>query len=228
MKAMIVNLAILLIGVQFASCQLREGPQKLKFHQSASCGEPSKTPILDFWMGPCYDTPGCKIPDCCGMVTGTQSNFGIKYNATVPMTSGTFHGQLGGVGIGNTDRKQIGVGIPSVTIPGAIASYETDACDSTECPQEVGNTYTFDMDFKFPTSALTTAFVNCHYVVRIESDDADTPALCYGCYGRLINSNLFPRLRKLLKETIRNPVSILKNPLGVLTDPEGLLVLPGF
>lgn len=91
------------------------------------------------------------------MVSGLQSVFGIKYNATVPMTSGTFYGQLGGVGIGDTSSdNQIGVGTPSLTIPGAIASYKMDACNSTECPQEVGKTYTFDMPFKFPTSALTT------------------------------------------------------------------------
>ncbi|KAJ6631763.1 hypothetical protein Bhyg_17002 [Pseudolycoriella hygida] len=226
---MIVKFGILLIGVQFAICDLREGPQKLKFHQTKSCGKPSKTPIIDSWMGPCYDTPGCEVPNCCGMVSGTKSIFGMTYNATVPMKSGTFHGQLGGAGIGDTATgSKIGVGLPSLTIPGALASYEASACESTQCPQVVGETYTFNTTFKFPTSALTTAFVNCYFVVRIESDDADEPVLCYGLYGRLVNANFFPRLRKFLTETVENPGSLLKNPLGVLTDPEGLLVLPRF
>lgn len=89
-------------------------------------------------MGPCMDTKGCKMPDCCGIISGRQSFFAVLLKSPVIVRSGRFSGWLQGINIGNTtDHVRIPIDSP-LTVPGFLAQYEHDLCKSIECPRMIG------------------------------------------------------------------------------------------
>lgn len=89
-------------------------------------------------MGPCMDTKGCAMPKCCGIISGRQSFFALKFKSPVVVKSGKFTGWLQGLHIGNvSDYMRIGID-PSLPVPARIAQYETDVCKSISCPQKKG------------------------------------------------------------------------------------------
>lgn len=113
-------------------------------------------------MGPCFDTPSCKIPRCCGIIAGRDSLFRIVYEAAVPLCNGTFNGNLGGIGLGKAvegcENQMLAVNLPlfQLIVPPTLAGYSRTLCDQTTCPQVVGGTYTLDIPFRFITTLVTT------------------------------------------------------------------------
>lgn len=113
------------------------------------------------YMGPCYDTPSCRIPRCCGIVSGRDSLFRIVYEAAVPIKNGTFNGNLGGFGFGDAvegcENNFLPLNLPfQVTVPPTSAGYSRKLWDQTRCPQRVGGVYTLDIPFRFVTTLMTT------------------------------------------------------------------------
>lgn len=113
-------------------------------------------------MGPCFNTPTCQIPTCCGIISGWDSLFRIVYEAKTPFRNGTFNGNLGGIGLGSAtpgkDKQMLNVEIPGfqLLVPPTLAGYSRKLCDQTDCPQRYGETYTLDIPFRFVTQLLGT------------------------------------------------------------------------
>lgn len=119
----------------------------------------ASTKIIEISIGPCYDTPGCTIPTCCGIISGKLTNISLTYVSSIPMTTGTTHGYLIGAGIGPTNN-QLQIEMPrKVQVPNAVVAYDYNSCAHTVCPQVIGNTYRFDGIFTVPTTAVTTVVI---------------------------------------------------------------------
>lgn len=118
-------------------------------------------------MGPCFDTPSCKIPKCCGIISGRDSLYRIIYKAEVPFENGTFNGNIGGIGIGEAveghDKELVDIEFPyQLLFPTYLAGYERDLCSQTTCPQKVDKIYKLDIPFRFITTAMTTLVRTYH------------------------------------------------------------------
>lgn len=135
-------------------------------------GKPSRA-----WMGPCFDTPSCKIPVCCGIISGRDSLFRIEYEADIDFKNGTFNGNLGGIALGRAvegcEDQLLSIELPlfQITVPPTLAGYSRTLCDQTECPQKRGNQYTLDIPFRFVTTAMTSLVWNSIKIQLIRAAD---------------------------------------------------------
>lgn len=111
--------------------------------------------MTDISIGPCFDTDGCEMPNCCGIKSGTLTNISLTYIASIPFQTATTHGFLEGVAIGSSEN-QILVPLPTIQVPNAVVTYDYNSCHYTTCPQVAGNKYRFDGMFTVPTTAVTT------------------------------------------------------------------------
>lgn len=107
-------------------------------------------------IDPCFDTDGCEMPHCCGIICGTLTNISLTYYAPFAFETATTHGFLEGVAIGSSDDSQVLVLVPIIQVPNAVVTYDYNSCNYTTCPQVAGNLYRFDGMFTVPTTAVTT------------------------------------------------------------------------
>lgn len=129
-------------------------------------------------MGPCFNTPGCKIPRCCGIISGRDSLYRIEYEAEVPIKNGTFNGNLGGVAIGKAvegcEDKFFALPLPAqILVPTILPTYSRNLWEQTILPQKIGGKYRLDIPFRFITTALSTfvsinQYFNCHASFKLE------------------------------------------------------------
>lgn len=124
-----------------------------------------KSELVKASVGPCYDTPGCKLPSCCGVISGVQSQISITYKASRPLNNGKAEAFFSALGIGSVD-SELFIRIPSIKVPYIMATYYSDLCRYTKCPQVSVNTYTVTAPFKFITKALTTLVKLKEFILR--------------------------------------------------------------
>ena len=133
---------------------------------------------------PCADTPGCVMPECCGIVSGELTVLSLTYTATRNATSGVAQGLLTGVAL-TAGHKDIVSGLLKminplkfipVTVPNLAVAYSYDMCykgpkqdwNVDFCPQVIGNNYTYEGYFLVPTNALTTSVCMITYVMTCQ------------------------------------------------------------
>ncbi|KAJ6646004.1 hypothetical protein Bhyg_01213 [Pseudolycoriella hygida] len=169
---------------------------------SYDCDPACDTEVTKISIGPCFDTPGCAMPECCGIMSGTLTNISLTYVASINMASGTTHGYIVGLGVGSA-VNQIQIPIPVTQVPNVAVTYDYNSCHYTQCPQEIGQTYRFDGIFTVPTTALSTLTLVANFVAQVKSDAPGTPVVvCKEIYARIVNPNFIPSI-----------ISILKNPI---------------
>lgn len=221
-----VTIAIFLAGVELTYGQLRDCLNPLDVHAMHNCvqpngrnGKPSRA-----WMGPCFDTPSCKIPRCCGIISGRDSLFRIEYEADIDFKNGTFNGNLGGIALGKAvegcENQLLSIELPlfQITVPPTLAGYSRTLCDQTECPQKCGKQYTLDIPFRFVTTAMTTLGIKASFVAEVITEKRQQ-ALCWGLWAELVNADLVDSVDKTLKKITSNPLGALLNPIDTLQGP---------
>jgi len=201
----------------------------LDVHSLNSCckkGDNAKP--LRAWMGPCVCTAQCEIPDCCGIVSGENSNFVIEYEAVTSFETGIFNGNFGGLGLGpeSDGRNCTPIVLPfQITVPNDLAGYKHDLCSQTQCPQVKGNVYNLTIPFRFITVLITTLGIKADFVAEVlvkkldddcddDNNNEEVQALCWGLYATLENANL----GKAVDEVVRDVTSlnVLDKPLSTL------------
>jgi len=234
MTVIAVTLLVLAVGVELGFGQLLPGLNELDVHKMNNCYPKGKNgKPIQAWMGPCFDTPSCKIPACCGIISGEESLFRIKYRANQNFTDGIFNGNLGGIALGNAVRGcekgllEIKLPLFQIIVPPTIAGYKRTLCDckktgqkgQTKCPQRAGQIYTLDIPFRFITRVITTfGLVKADFVAEVKTDSGET-ALCWGLYATLVSPQLVEYLLNIPKDILADPVKFLSNPFAVLEDP---------
>lgn len=103
-------------------------------------------------MGLCYDMPGCKMPECCSVKSGTFTNISLTYIASTPMTTGTTHGYLVGLGVGPSE-KQLSLPIPVTQVPNLAVPYDYNFLYIIlmNGPRDLSFHRTFQITFKYVT-----------------------------------------------------------------------------
>ncbi|XP_037042828.1 uncharacterized protein LOC119079111 [Bradysia coprophila] len=222
----IVTLVIFLAGVELSYGQLLDCLNPLDTHEMTNCAEPNGAngkPIRA-WMGPCFDTPTCKIPKCCGIITGRDSLFRIEYIADIDLNNGTFDGNLGAIGIGKAvrgcDKELLAIELPlfQITVPPSLAGYSRTLCEQTQCPQKCGRRYVMDIPFRFVTTVLTTLGLKATFVAQVYNERGEQ-ALCWGLWAELVNADLVESLTKTVTKITSNPLGALLNPFDTLQAP---------
>jgi len=210
MKWLIVSLFVLNIGVKFGFSEELPGLNPLKVHLAPCCERGIHGRVVEAFMGPCFNTPGCKIPDCCGIIAGRESVFKIIYYATVPFTNGTFNGNLGGFALG-PDGNQIEINLPiDIVVPPTLAGYGHNLCAQTKCPQRVGQRYELTIPFRFVTTVLTTLGIKNNFICEIKTNTGKT-AVCYGLWATLVNADLAKSVVKTVDTVLRDPIGSIVN-----------------
>ncbi|KAG4074568.1 hypothetical protein HA402_009702 [Bradysia odoriphaga] len=159
--------------------------------------------VLSVSIGPCLDSPGCSMPDCCGFTSGRLTNISIIYVAPIDMVEATTHGYIVGASVGDMTNPLIHVPLPTTQVPNLAVTYDYESCNWTPCPQKAGKVYRFDGLFTIPTTALTTLVVNANFVAQVKSNAPGNPILfCRRIYARILNP-----------EIARSVTAVLTNPL---------------
>ena len=121
-------------------------------------------------IGPCYNTPGCVLPECCGLVAGLSYNSSLTYKAIIDVTNGTFQAAFDNITVTTPTDDPLSVFVPlNVQAPQALFSVleeNTDFCynppnfTSNVCPQTVGTEYTYTAFGTVPLVAGLTSVNN--------------------------------------------------------------------
>ncbi|XP_037050600.1 uncharacterized protein LOC119084635 [Bradysia coprophila] len=166
---------------------------------SYECDPASPTVVTDITIGPCFDNWGCKMPNCCGIISGKLTNISLTYIASIASTTATTHGFLVGLAAGSAEN-QVFVPVENIQVPNAVVTYDYDSCRYTTCPQAVGNTYRFDGMFTVPTTAVTTMTLIAHFVAQLTSDEPGNPVIvCKKIMARIVNVDLIQSYIDVLK-----------------------------
>jgi hypothetical protein len=221
-----VNLVIFLAGVEFSHGQLRDCLNPLDTHYMHNCGQPNGAngKLVKAWMGPCFDTPTCKIPRCCGIISGRDSLFRIEYEADIDLKNGTFNGNLGGIGLGKAvegcENQMLSIELPlfQIIVPPSLAGYSRTLCEQTCCPQKCGERYVLDVPFRFVTTAMTSLGIKASFVAEVINEKRQQ-ALCWGLWAELVNAELVDSLKKTVTKVTSNPLGALLNPVDTLQGP---------
>ena len=184
-------LSILVVYLLIGSLTIAQKVPKLVYNspiKSYECpGAQSGAKALKAMMTPCADTPGCVMPDCCGVVAGELTIMSFTYTATMNVTEGIAQGQIVGVTL-TAGHKDLLSGILKlinplkfvpVTIPNLVVAYSYDMCykgpkqdwNVDFCPQVIGNNYTYECYFMVPTRALTTSVCRIIYLMTCQLKD---------------------------------------------------------
>ncbi|KAG4068159.1 hypothetical protein HA402_001584 [Bradysia odoriphaga] len=222
----VVTLVISLAGVELSYGQLRDCLNPLDTRAMTNCADPDgpNGKLVRAWMGPCFDTPTCKIPRCCGIIAGRDSLFRIEYEADVDLNNGTFNGNLGAIGIGKAvegcENQLLSIELPlfQITVPPSLGGYSRTLCEQSQCPQRRGRRYVLDVPFRFVTTALTTLGLKATFVAEVFNENEEQ-ALCWGMWGELVNSDLVESLTKTVTKITSNPVGALLDPIDTLQAP---------
>ncbi|KAJ6640044.1 hypothetical protein Bhyg_12793 [Pseudolycoriella hygida] len=223
MKFLAVTLLVLAVNSELGFGQLLPGLNPIDINFMRKCGTgPNAKPIAAF-IGPCFNTPTCKIPRCCGIISGRDSLSRFVYEAGVPFSNGTYYGKIGGIAIGKaaegSDGELLSIDLPTGPILLPVPGYSHNLCEQTTCPQEVGKTYTLDVPFRCITSLVTLLdVVKLNMVHEVITENGQS-ALCWGLHGTFVNPDAVKSVTDTVEELIAKPIESISNPINLLRRP---------
>ncbi|KAJ6641081.1 hypothetical protein Bhyg_06015 [Pseudolycoriella hygida] len=174
--------------------QLRPDLNPLDVRFLSNCGRGPNGRKVAAFIGPCFDSATCKIPRCCGIISGKDSLYRLVYEAEVPFSNGTYNGKLGGICIVNpfSDGDLLTLTLPTsrLLLSSPLAGYRKSLCEQTTCPQEVGKTYTIDIPFRVVTSVITLfRIIKFNFISEIITENGQS-ALCWGLSATFVDAEL--------------------------------------
>ena len=110
----------------------------------------------------CYNTPGCVLPQCCGIIAGNLSALQVSFTSPLSINSGTAITYLSGVTLtSNQNDPLIHITRSPLDVlpPGQVLGQDTNVCDHTLCPQTAGVQYTYTIPFAIVNSWVKSAVI---------------------------------------------------------------------